>query len=280
MKSKAGVLCVSFFACIVLYPALFILLGSLMGEAELAGNLAGILDKSIDSYVSWSLLPKEGSVESYRQLMLFEPGFFVLFWNTVKICAGVIIGQLLIAVPAAWGFAMYDFPLKKMLFMLYIIFMMLPFQVLMLPEYMVLSRLRLIDTLWAVILPGAFSTFPVFIIYNFFKGIPEQEIEAARLDGAGEFRIFLSIGIPAGRSGIAAAMILQFLEYWNIVEQPMIFLDSEEKLPLSLYLPHISMENAGIAFAAAFLSLIPSVLIFRLGQESLEAGITATTMKR
>ena len=81
--------------------------------------------------------------------MLFEPGFFVLFWNTVKICAGVIIGQLLIAVPAAWGFAMYDFPLKKMLFMLYIIFMMLPFQVLMLPEYMVLSRLRLIDTLWA-----------------------------------------------------------------------------------------------------------------------------------
>ena len=242
MKSKAGVLCVSFFAFIVLYPALFILIGSLMGEEELAGNLAGILDKSVDSYVSWSLLPKEGSVESYRQLMLFEPGFFVLFWNTVKICAGVIIGQLLIAVPAAWGFAMYDFPLKKMLFMLYIIFMMLPFQVLMLPEYMVLSRLRLIDTLWAVILPGVFSTFPVFIIYNFFKGIPEQEIEAARLDGAGEFRIFLSIGIPAGRSGIAAAMILQFLEYWNIVEQPMIFLDSEEKMPLSLYLPHISME--------------------------------------
>lgn len=280
MKRKAGVICVSFFAFIVLYPALFILIGSLMGEEELAGNLAGILDKSIDSYVSWSLLPKEGSVESYRQLMLFEPGFFVLFWNTVKICAGVIIGQLLIAVPAAWGFAMYDFPLKKMLFMLYIIFMMLPFQVLMLPEYMVLSRLRLIDTLWAVILPGAFSTFPVFIIYNFFKGIPEQEIEVARLDGAGEFRIFFSIGIPAGRSGIAAAMVLQFLEYWNIVEQPMIFIDSEEKLPLSLYLPNISMENAGIAFAAAFLSLIPSVLIFRLGQESLEAGITATTIKR
>ena len=114
----------------------------------------------------------------------------------------------------------------------------------------------------------------------FFKGIPEQEIEAARLDGAGEFRIFFSIGIPAGRSGIAAAMVLQFLEYWNIVEQPMIFIDSEEKLPLSLYLPNISMENAGIAFAAAFLSLIPSVLIFRLGQESLEAGITATTIKR
>lgn len=280
MKSKAGLMCVSFFAFIVLYPALFILIGSLMGGEELAGNLAGILDKSVDDYVSWSLIPKECSIESYRQIMLFEPGFFVLFWNTVKICIGVIIGQLLIAVPAAWGFAMYDFPLKKILFMLYIIFMMLPFQVLMLPEYLVLSRLGLLDTLWSVILPGAFSTFPVFIIYNFFKGIPEEEVEAARLDGAGEFRIFFSIGISAGRTGIAAAMILQFLEYWNIVEQPMIFIDSEEKLPLSLYLPNMNLENAGIAFAAAFLSLIPSVLIFRLGQESLESGITATTIKR
>ena len=176
MKSKAGLMCVSFFAFIVLYPALFILIGSLMGEEELAGNLAGILDKSVDDYVSWSLIPKECSIESYRQIMLFEPGFFVLFWNTVKICIGVIIGQLLIAVPAAWGFAMYDFPLKKVLFMLYIIFMMLPFQVLMLPEYLVLSRLGLLDTLWSVILPGAFSTFPVFIIYNFFKGIPEEEV--------------------------------------------------------------------------------------------------------
>lgn len=121
-----------------------------------------------------------------------------------------------------------------------------------------------------------YPTETMILEFEFDAGIPEQEIEAARLDGAGEFRIFLSIGIPAGRSGIAAAMVLQFLEYWNIVEQLMIFLDSEEKLPLSLYLPHISMENAGIAFAAAFLSLIPSVLIFRLGQESLEAGITAT----
>lgn len=280
MKSKAWIICISFLAFIVLYPALFVLIGSLMGEEELAGNLAGILDKSVDNYVSWSLIPKECSIESYRQIMLFEPGFFVLFWNTVKICTGVIIGQLLTAVPAAWGFAMYDFPLKKILFMFYIIFMMLPFQVLMLPEYLVLSRLRLIDTLWAVILPGAFSTFPVFIIYNFFKGIPEEEIEAASLDGAGEFRIFFSIGIPAGRSGIAAALILQFLEYWNIVEQPMLFIDSEEKLPLSLYLPNMSLENAGVAFAAAFLSLIPSALIFRLGQKSLESGVTATTIKR
>ncbi len=280
MKNKVGAVCFSILFFIALYPAFFILIGSLMDTEELVGNLAGILDKSINDYVSWSLFPKEWSLESYRQIMLFEPGFFTLFWNTVKICVGVVIGQLFIAVPAAWGFAMYDFPLKKTLFTLYIIFMMLPFQVLMLPEYLVLSRLKLIDTLWAIILPGVFSTFSVFIIYNFFKGIPKTEIEAARMDGAGEARIFLSIGISAGRSGIAATLVLQFLEYWNMVEQPMIFIDSEEKLPLSLYLPNMNLENVGISFAAAFLSLVPSLFIFRLGQGALESGIAATTVKR
>lgn len=280
MRKKFSFVCLSIFAFVILYPSIFILVGSLMSEEELTENLIGILDSSSRDYTEWSVFPKDWSVESYQQILFFEPGFFVLFWNTVKICAGVIIGQLFFAVPSAWGFAMYDFPLKKTLFTLYIIFMMMPFQVLMLPEYLVLSKLNLIDTLWAVILPGVFSTFPVFIIYNFFKKIPKSEIEAARLDGAGEFKIFVNIGIPAGRSGITAAMILQFLEYWNMVEQPMIFIDSEEKLPLSLYLPNMSLENAGISFAAAFISLIPSILIFRLGQGALESGIAATTVKR
>lgn len=158
--------------------------------------------------------------------------------------------------------------------------MMMPFQVLMLPEYIVLNKLNLLNTLWAIILPGAFSTFPVFIMYNFFKGVPKTVIEAARMDGAGEFKIFLHVGIPAGAAGIAASMVLQFLEYWNMVEQPMIFLEREETWPLSLYLPNISLENVGISFVAAFISLIPSILIFRLGQESLESGIAATTVKR
>ncbi len=157
---------------------------------------------------------------------------------------------------------------------------MMPFQVLMLPEYMVLKNLGLINTLWAVILPGAFSTFPVFIMYNFFRGIPKSVIEAARMDGASEFSVFLKIGVPAGASGIAASMVLQFLEYWNAVEQPMIFLAKEETWPLSLYLPSAGMESLSVSLAAAFISLAPSLLIFRLGQDSLEAGISATTFKR
>ena len=91
-----------------------------------------------------------------------------MFWNSVKITAGVLIGQLLVGIPAAWGFAKYDFPLKKFLFFLYLVLMMMPFQVTMLPSYLTLDRMRLIDTQWSVILPAVFSTVPVFIMYRFF----------------------------------------------------------------------------------------------------------------
>ena len=242
--------------------------------------LSAIMNDQAGGYARWALLPEDPTWESYKALFLYEPGFFVLFWNSIKICAGVLAGHAIFAVPCAYGFAMYEFKFKKTLFTIYIIFMMMPFQVLMLPEYMVLKNLGLINTLWAVILPGAFSTFPVFIMYNFFRGIPKSVIEAARMDGASEFAVFLKIGVPAGASGIAASMVLQFLEYWNAVEQPMIFLAKEETWPLSLYLPSAGMESLSVSLAAAFISLAPSLLIFRLGQDSLEAGISATTFKR
>ena len=280
MKKKILFAFLAVLSFTVCYPALFIMTGSFMSGGELADDMAGILENNADAYAQWSVIPDNWTLETYKELFLYEPGFFTLFWNSVKICAGVLIGHGLFAVPCAYGFAIYDFPFKKILFTIYIIFMMMPFQVLMLPEYMVLKELGLLNTLWAIILPGAFSTFPVFIMYNFFRSIPTDIIEAARMDGAGELTVFLKVGVPAGVWGIAASMILQFLEYWNMVEQPMTFLSGEENWPLSLYLPYINLENVAVSFAAAFISLIPSILIFRLGQDSLEAGIAAITVKR
>jgi len=262
------------------YPAVFIAVGSLMSGEELMMNLAPVLSPETGGFAKWSLLPENWSAKGYEELFLYQPGFFVLFWNSVKICLGVLAGQLLVAVPAAWAFARYEFRGRNFLFSLYIIFMMLPFQVLMLSEYLVFSKMQLLDTLWAIVLPGIFSAFPVFILYNFFKGIPEEILEAGRMDGAGEMQLFFHIGIPAGLPGIGAVMILQFLEYWNLIEQPMLFLKNQSKWPLSLYLPNIDLENAGVALAAALVTLVPSYLVFRIGQRNLEAGIAATGVKR
>lgn len=229
--------------------------------------------------MSWSLLPLTPTLRHYVQLLLDSPEFFHMFWNSAALTAGILAGQLLAGVPAAWGFARYAFPFKKLLFTLYILLMMMPFQVTMLSSYLVLSEMQLTDTLPAVILPGAFSTFPVFIMYRFFCGIPQAIMDAARIDGAGERDIFLHLGIPLGSSGIVSAVVLGFLESWNLIEQPLTFLKSKKLWPLSLYLPNISPERAGISFAASVVTLLPALMVFLCGQDYLEQGIVAAAVK-
>ncbi len=259
------------------YPLLFLLGGSLKSTQELGESLASLWTG--EGMVAWAWLPWDPTLRHYVELLLDSPGYFVMFWNSVKIAAGVIGGQLLFGLPAAWGFARWDFAGKKILMPLYIVLMLFPFQVLMLSEYLVLNKMGLMDTLWALILPGAFSTFPVFIMYRFFSKLPSSIIEAAKLDGANEWKIFWHIGIPLGIPGMMAVIVLSFLEYWNLIEQPAVFLKPDRLKPLSLYISTITKESAGIAFAASFVALLPPLLVFLCGRSYLEKGIAATAIK-
>ena len=222
---------------------------------------------------NWPLLPAAPTLKSLVEVLLDSPGFFAMFWNSVTISFFILTGQLLIDVSAAWALALFPLKGKKVILNLYIILMLMPFQVLMFPQYLVLNELDVLDTFWAVILPAVFSTFPVFILYRFFKAIPQEIIEAARIDGAGELRIFLQIGIPMGASGILSVCILTFLDSWNMIEQPMTYLKTKFLWPLPLFLPEIGMAEMGLGFAAAFMLLIPALLLFLGCQEHLEQGI-------
>lgn len=273
-------------ALVAVFPILFSMTGSLMGQNELNDLLGAVLTSDSGSasgqtvnYVSWRVLPLYPTLKSYVKVLLDSPEFFVMFWNSVKITVGVLAGQILVGVPAAWGFARYRFLGKNMLFMIYVALMMMPFQVMMLSNYLVLNQMALLDNLWGIILPAVFSTFPVFIMYRFFESIPEALMESARLDGAGELLIFIRIGIPLGSPGIISALVLGFLEYWNLIEQPMAFLKTKSLWPLSLYLPQIDMAQIGKAFAVSVLVLIPAVIVFLVGQDYLEQGIISTAIK-
>lgn len=265
-------------AVIICFPVVFLIVGSLMGTDELNHYLGAVLGKA-DGFASWALLPIYPTFKAYVQLLLDSPEFFVMFWNSVKMTGAILLGQIVTGVPAAWGFARLDIPGKKVLFNLYIILMLMPFQVTMLSNYLTLDAMHLVDTQWAVILPAAFSTFPVFIMYHFFRSIPKGIIESAELDGANKFQVFLSIGVPLGSSGIVSALVLSFLDAWNLIEQPLTFLKSKTLWPLSLYLPNISMDNAGLAFVASVITLVPSLLVFLAGQNYLEQGIAASAVK-
>ena len=278
MKKKIITLLLFILAMIMCFPIVFLLSGSIMGAAEIKEYLGPVLNDG-SGYVTWSVLPKYATLRSYVELLLDTPKFFVMFWNSVGMTVSILFGQLVVSVTAAWGFARYEFPYKKLLFTLYIVLMLMPFQVTMLSTYLVLDKIKLINTAMSIVLPAVFSTFPVFIMYRFFISIPESIIECARLDGASEFKIFIKIGIPLGKPGIMSAMILGFLEYWNLIEQPLTFLKDKSLWPLSLYLPSIGLESADVAFAASAVTLITAIIVFFAGQSHLEQGIAATAVK-
>lgn len=265
-------------AAVVCIPMYFLIDGSLMGKGEVTEYLAPVMQNK-NGFASFRLLPMYPTLRSYVELLLDSPEFFVMFWNSVKLTLLILAGQLVTGVPAAWGFARLRIPGKRMLFQLYVILMLMPFQVTMLSNYLTLDRLRLLDTHAAIILPAVFSTFPVFLMYRFFENIPESILESARVDGAGSWTIFRKIGVPLGSSGIVSAMVLGFLEYWNLIEQPLVFLKDKSLWPLSLYLPNIGLEEAGMAFVASVVTLIPSLLVFFSGGEYLEQGIAASAVK-
>ena len=266
-------------ALLAVYPVIFLSAGSLMGADELEDCLGAVVSGA-EGYASFPVLPKYPTLQHFVEVLLDSPEFFVMFWNSILITFGVLGGQFAAGTMAAWGFARYEFPCKRGIFLLYIVLMLLPFQVLMLSDYLLLDRLRLLDSLWAVILPGMFSTFPVFIMYRFFAEIPDSLIESARLDGAREWQLFWYLALPMGSSGIIAALVLGFLEYWSLIEQPLTFIKDKSKLPLSVFLPDLTMTGkAGFLFAVSVVTFLPAIIVFMGGRDYLEQGIMAGAVK-
>ena len=251
----------------------FMGMGALTPEDELQVTLGPALQTQSAGQAAWCILPSWPTLQPLVQLLLDTPAFFAMFWNGCKLAAPQILGQLLVAAPAAWVFSKLPFPGRKLLYAVYLILMVLPFQITMVPNYLVLDMLGLMDTHLAVILPGIFSAFPVFIMKKGFDAVPDALLEAAALDGAGPLRCFAVIGLPLGLPGILSALILDGIEAWNAIEQPMLFLRDSADWPLSLYLSEITVEDLGLAMAASLMMLIPPLLLFLAGQKYLEQGI-------
>lgn len=260
---------------IMVFPLFMLAVNSLMGRQELLETCGAVL-ADYGENAGIRIFPMYPTLRAYVRLLLDSPEYFTAFWNSMIKTVGILAGQLLVAVPAAWAFARCRFPGKQVLWFLYMLLMILPFQVTMVSGYLVLNAADLMDTRAAVILPGIFSTLPVFILRKTFAGIPREILEAAQIDGAGSLGTFFYVGIPLGVPGIFSILILGFLEYWNAIEQPMTYLKTEALWPLSLYLPQMVNTEITAAFAASIVTLLPAVLIFFYGQDSLEQGIVAS----
>lgn len=271
----------AFFAFLFLAPIILTITNSFMSATEISANYGTIFATTstggkvyVAEKVNLKFIPDMVSFSQYITVLFKSPEYLLKFWNSVVLVVPIVVFQLTVAMLASYGFARYSGKLRSIVFFLYIILMLMPYQVTLVPNYLVSDWLNILDTKWAIWLPGIFSPFAVYLLTKFMKRIPTSMIEAAQIDGAGEWQIFRRICFPLCKGALASAAILVFIDYWNMVEQPLILLSDPEMHPLSVFLSKINSGEIGLAFAVATIYMVPSLFVFLYGEEYLVEGIT------
>ncbi|TVY04632.1 carbohydrate ABC transporter permease [Cohnella terricola] len=266
-------------AVLLLMPVVLNVVSSFMTEREILANY-GMLGKTDTSvFVNLKWIPDWVSFQQYDKVLIATPKFLYLFWNSVWLVAPIIIGQAVVATLAAFAFGKLRFPGRNGLFFLYLMTMLMPFQVTLVPNYLMVDRLGLLNHSGSIILPGVFAAFGVFLLRQFMLHIHSAYIEAAKMDGAGYLRIFVSVALPMVKPGIAALIVLLFVDYWNMVEQPLIFLQDAAMQPLSVFLSRIQEETLGVSFAVSVVYMTPMVLLFLSAERYFIEGIQLSGVK-
>lgn len=277
----AGTLACAFFAVLFLLPIVLTFTNSFMSVSEINANYGAIFKTSdtgshvfVEKTVNLKFIPDMVTFAQYFTVMFKSPAYLFKFWNAVIYVVPIVIFQLAVAALASYGFARYSGRVKEVIFFAYIILMLMPYQVTLVPNYLISNWLHLINTRWAIWLPGIFSPFAVYLLTKFIRRIPVSVMEAAEIDGAGEWQVFSQICLPLCKSGLFSIAILIFIDYWNMVEQPLILLSDEEMHPLSVFLSKINSGEISLAFAVAVIYMIPPLFMFLYGEEYLVEGIT------
>ena len=260
------------FAIVLVFPLVYMLANSFMSGKEILSHYNDILHAS-GNPISFHLIPDQLSLEGFYQVFLRQPDYLMKFWNSLLISTCIVIGQLFVSCLAGYAFAKFRFPFRNGLFFIYIVFMMLPYLVTLLPNYMVLRTIGLLDNVVALILPGIFSPFGVFLMRQSIVRTPNEIIEAGKLDGARRGAILFKIVLPQCRTGIVALVILAFVDSWNMVEQPLIMLQDARKYPLSVFLTLVGQQRLDLLFVCGLLAMIPAVLLFLFFEDEFVSGI-------
>ena len=263
-----------------LVPTVLTFTNSFMTQSEISANYGQVFDAASEggnNYVSEKInlkfIPDKVSFTQYITVLFRSPEYLLKFWNSVILVAPIVLMQLAVASIAAYGFTRWRGKVGDVIFFAYVILMLMPYQVTLVPNYLVSKWFGIYDTRWAIILPGSFAPFSVFLLTKFMRRIPVSLIEAAKLDGSGEWQIFKNICLPQCRSALYSIAILVFIDYWNMVEQPLILMEDVTKQPLSVYLSTINAGEIGIGFAIAVIYMIPGLLMFLHGEAYLVEGI-------
>lgn len=258
---------------IVLYPLIWLLLSTFKPNSEFGSNSG--------------LLPNAPTLDNYIKVMEGIAGvpMWRFFANSLIIAVGSVVGTVFSSVLAAYAFARVQFKGLGILFAAMIGTLLLPFHVVIIPQYILFNNLGMVDTFWPLLLPKFLATeaFFVFLLVQFIRQMPRDMDEAARIDGAGHIRIFWSIIVPLIRPALITCSIFAFIWAWNDFLGPLLYLTSPENYPLPialrLYNDQSSTSDFGATVTASFIALLPVLLFFLAFQRFLVDGVATQGLK-
>lgn len=257
-----------FVACIMLIPFVWMLSSSLK------------LEKDVFSFpIQW--IPKKFYWDNYKVIWEKVP-LLIGFINSIKITAVVTVLQILTSTFAAYSFAKLKFKGRDIIFMIYILTISVPWQVYMVPQFIMMSKFGLTDSHIGLIIMHTFTATGVFLIRQFYMGVPNELIEAARIDGLNEYGIYARIMLPLSKPAIATLCITTFTFEWNDFMGPLVYLSTNSKKTIQLMLRMFNTQyssNYALIMAAAVISLIPVMILFLGLQKYFVEGIASTGIK-
>lgn len=261
-----------FFCIISVYPVFVMVSGSFKSMAELMNNAASF--------------PKQFTLDNYVRLLGYNSGVIArTFMNSLFVASTTTILQLLLASMAGFAFSKYKFRGKNLLFMMFMLTMMVPGELLLTPQFLIFSKLKWLNTYQVQIIPAAASTFAMFMFRQFMDSIPNELIEAARIDGAGHTRIYTQIILPTSVPTIGALAILQFLGKWNDFLYPKIMITKVDYKPIMVILPTLTVggDTAGtpydLVLAGCTLVTVPMIIAFLCLQDKFLQSVTLGAVK-
>ncbi len=292
IKIKKGIsiaialIVLGFTAAMFIMPIVLTVTNSFMTKSEITANYGKIFSEggssAVSSYiadkVNLKIIPDKVSFSQYITVLFKSPEYLLKFWNSVIYVVPIVIFQIIIALGASYSFARYKGRFRNTMFFIYIALMLMPYQVTLVPNYLVADWMDILNTRWSIILPGIFSPFAVFILTKTMQRIPSSIVEAAKIDGANEWKIFGKVFVPMSKNAIYSVAILLFMDYWNMVEQPLIMLQKSDDLyPLSVYLSKINAGEIGLAFAVAAIYMVLPLLLFLYSEDRVLEGVASSS---
>ena len=258
---------------VILYPALWMLMSSFKPTNEIVGSV--------------SLIPTNGSFANFAKALEGIGGvsFWTFFLNSLFLAVASVVGVTISCALSAYAFARIKFPGRNVFFACMIGTMLLPFHVVIIPQYIVFNNLGMVDTFWPLLI-GKFlaaDAFFVFLMIQFMRGLPPELDEAARIDGAGHVRIFTAIMLPLMKPALVTSSIFAFIWSWNDFFGPLLYLKNPSMytmpMALRLYVDQTSVSDYGAQMAMAMLALVPVMLFFFAFQKQLVGGVATQGLK-